>query len=410
MVYQLKARDVGGKITISLPGSKSETNRLLVIQALSAGKVDILNPSDARDSQVMHDLLLSEEKLLDAEDAGTVMRFLAAYFSLSPGEKILTGSARMKERPIGPLVEALRSIGAKIKYLGNEGYPPIQILGGNLYGGELYLDGKQSSQFASALILIAPYIPGGLTLHIAKDQVSKSYIDLTLGILKILGIEMQVSIDKIQILPGIYPEMKWTIEGDYSSASYWYEWLCFLPDDVEIKLRALKLDSYQPDKAVIEIFSRLGIATSFDEDGVTISKIPNFIMPEHTLHFDCRETPDLAQTIAVACAGMGIDVSITGLSTLRIKETDRIAALEKELRKLGLQPMSGENEIRIPKGIIKMPDEPIQTYGDHRMVMAFAPLVSKLGELSIFDPKQVRKSYPGFWDDAQNFCEIVSIK
>ncbi|MBK8404687.1 MAG: hypothetical protein IPL25_11540 [Saprospiraceae bacterium] len=278
-----------------------------------------------------------------------------------------------------------------------------------MQGGELLLEGKQSSQFASALILIASSLPGGLTLLIPKDQVSGSYIDFTLGILKKLGIEIIRNVEGVRILSGDYQENKWVIEGDYSAASYWYEWLCFLPNHVQIKLPGLYPNSYQPDGRVVEIFKRLGIDTVYDEVGVIISKNPDFNLPEDILHFDCIETPDLAQTIAVACAGLGISVQISGLSTLRIKETDRIHALEIELRRLGLNPVAGPNEILIPKGALKNPLEPIQTYGDHRMVMAFTPLVSILGELSIFDPLQVKKSYPGFWDQAQNFCKIRSL-
>ncbi|MBK6572396.1 MAG: 3-phosphoshikimate 1-carboxyvinyltransferase [Saprospiraceae bacterium] len=409
MTYQLNARGVGSDFTIALPGSKSETNRLLIIEALSDKRVEILNPSEAQDSQIMVDLIQSKESILNVGDAGTVMRFLAAYFTLIPGERILTGSARMLQRPIGPLVDALRSLGGTISYLGEEGFPPIKIKGGALQGGELLLEGKQSSQFASALILIASSLPGGLTLQIPKDQVSGSYIDFTLRILKKLGIEIIRNVEGVRILSGDYQENKWVIEGDYSAASYWYEWLCFLPNHVQIKLPGLYPNSYQPDGRVVEIFKRLGIDTVYDEVGVIISKNPDFNLPEDILHFDCIETPDLAQTIAVACAGLGISVQISGLSTLRIKETDRIHALEIELRRLGLNPVAGPNEILIPKGALKNPLEPIQTYGDHRMVMAFTPLVSILGELSIFDPLQVKKSYPGFWDQAQNFCKIRSL-
>lgn len=380
--------------TIPLPSSKSESNRALIMQALSDGKITLDNLSEARDTQTMIRLLQSNELTCDVIDAGTTMRFLTAYFTAKNREAILTGTPRMCERPIGILVEALRSIGAEIQYVAKEGFPPIHIKRFSQTTSSVSIRGDVSSQYISALLMIAPCLPKGLSITLTGEIASRPYLEMTLELLAHFGIAHRWEGPTIHIAPQTYLARHYVVESDWSGASYWFSMVA-LAKEANLKLLHLKEKSLQGDRVMVEIAEKLGVKTSFVDDGLLLSK-KNAAVDELVVDFsDC---PDLAQTVAVLCAVLGIKAKLSGLKSLRIKETDRIAALQNELQKLGISlEVEGDEVLAIHPSTIRLANQPtIRTYDDHRMAMAFAPL-ALCAPIHIEHPQVVEKSYPSFW-------------
>lgn len=391
-------KKIQGEIT--LPTSKSISNRVLIINALAYSPFPIGNLSDSDDTKVMEQVLNSNTNKFDIGHAGTAMRFLTAFLSKIVGEWEITGSERMQQRPIKILVDALNSIGARISYLKNEGYPPLKIVGSNLQGGALELDGSISSQYISALLMIAPTIQEGLTLILKNKITSASYIDLTLKLMAKFGIKYKWEGNTINIAQQAYQPIPFTVEADWSGASYWYQ-LAVLANEANIVLKGLQLDSLQGDCAQAKWFDDFGIASKQEGDGVRLTK-KDFQFPKKYVK-NFVENPDIAQTFAVMCVCKRIPFHFSGLETLKIKETDRIRALMVELEKLGAnlyEPKHGElawdgelDETKFNSTVT------IDTYHDHRMALAFAPVALSNGNIQINDPMVVTKSYPGYWDD-----------
>lgn len=385
--------------TVTLPASKSLSNRLLIMNALSSERAEIINLSQARDTEIMKQLLVSEKKVLDVVDAGTTMRFLTGYFSVINENKILTGTPRMCERPIGILVEALRELGVEIDYLQNAGFPPLEIKKfGRQSVNKIRMRGDVSSQYISAMLMIAPVLPEGLQLYLSGRISSLPYIYMTLGLMGEFGI--QYTWDKnrnlVEIPAQQYKAIPYNVESDWSGASYWYS-IIALSERGSVFLKGLKDNSFQGDRIIVDIMANLGVQTEFREDGVKLTKSKSTSM----FKFDFSGCPDLVQSVAVVCAANGIRASFRGLESLRIKETDRIAALKNELRKIDADFIEKEKntwEIIPAKRIKHTNDIIISTYDDHRMAMAFAPLATKTN-ITIDNPQVVEKSYPGFWED-----------
>ena len=393
--------------TIQLPPSKSISNRALIIQALANGNLVPRHLSDCDDTKVIVEALKTKSETIDIKAAGTAMRFLTAYLSVREGEHVLTGTDRMKQRPIGVLVDALRYLGADIQYEGEVGYPPLRIKGHPLAGGFIEIPGNVSSQFISALLLIGPMLEKGLELKLTDEIISRPYIDLTLCMMRDFGaIADWTDVDTIRVAAKAYSARDYYIESDWTASSYWYE-IMALADDSEavVRLEGLMDGSKQGDSVVKYIFSLLGIKTSFK---TTAPGVPNIatlhrhkcLLPR--LEYDFTGSPDLAQTVVVTCVNMNIKFHFKGLSTLRIKETDRIEALKTELRKLGFVLQSvGDDELLWDGERCQPSDDPIETYEDHRMALAFAPVALKRQGLQINNPEVVSKSYPDYWKDLQ---------
>lgn len=397
MRYRLSAPSAI-KATIQLPASKSISNRALIINALAESNCTPNNLSDCDDTRVMIKALTQDEETIDIMAAGTAMRFLTAYLSVTPGERIITGTARMQQRPIQILVNALRELGAEISYTNNEGFPPLHIKGVELKGNEITLKGNVSSQYISALLMIGPALKNGLTLHLSGEIISRPYINLTLQLMQDFGAKAAwTSSDSISVAPQPYTSIPFTVESDWSAASYWYQ-IAALSPKTEIELLGLFRNSYQGDSRGAEVFSRLGITTEFTTKGVKLKKTGK--APER-LEEDFIDIPDLAQTFVVTCALMNIPFRFTGLQSLKIKETDRIAALKNELKKLGYVIKEENDSILMWNGERCEPEETpvIATYEDHRMAMAFAPAIINHPTMQIADPQVVTKSYPGYWKD-----------
>lgn len=392
--------------SIMLPASKSISNRALIIQALTKGGMMPENLSDCDDTEVIIRGLGKQSEIIDIKAAGTAMRFMTAYLSATEGEHTITGTERMKHRPIGILVDALRYLGAEIEYVGEEGYPPLRIRGRQLEGGTLQIAGDVSSQYISALLMIAPILTKGLELKLMGNIISRPYIDLTLHLMHEFGVAAEWSdFDTIRVKPQPYQQRAYTIESDWSAASYWYEILA-LTDDTQSKvaLQGLKDGSRQGDSTVRYIFSLLGIKTSFKEKGV--NGMPEALLTRHSrmlnrMDYDFTNQPDLAQTLIAVCPVLGIPFHFTGLGTLKIKETDRIEAMKREMEKLGyiLHEEEGTALSWTGERCEPMTQPTIDTYEDHRMAMSFAPLAIKLGEIRINNPEVVSKSYPHYWAD-----------
>jgi 3-phosphoshikimate 1-carboxyvinyltransferase len=388
---------------IHLTGSKSESNRALIISALSKGKVKIKNLSSAADTVTLSAILDSLNQKIDIKEvnvgpAGTAMRFLTAYLSLRGKPITVSGSDRMKQRPIGTLVNALKTLGANLSYQENDGFPPVQIDGEwNQQTKEILIRGDISSQFLTALLLIASSLPLGIKLEIMDELTSKPYVDMTLSMLKQCGISHTWETDDITIEPQDFKENTLTIEPDWSAASYWYS-VVALSENAKITLPNLKKDSLQGDSAIAEIMQIFGVNTTYLENGIVIEKVAQEIKP-HLINF--KECPDLAQTVVVCAALLGKEFSFEGLQTLKIKETDRIFALQTELEKIGVKLIETQadvyqlfcEEMEIPEDIT------IATYEDHRMAMAFAPMAMKIKNVLIEEAMVVEKSYPLFWED-----------
>ncbi|WP_026452546.1 3-phosphoshikimate 1-carboxyvinyltransferase [Aequorivita capsosiphonis] len=401
-------------VKINIGGSKSESNRLLILQA-QFPDIFIENLSDSDDTKVLQEGLKISDGIVHVHHAGTAMRFLTAYFSAKDGVEItLNGSKRMQERPISILVDALKNLGADIEYLKNEGFPPLKIKGRNLQEKEVEINAHVSSQYISALMLIAPMLPEGLKITLKGEATSVPYIKMTLSLLENLGIEGvfkkntitvsnlpqgKTSVEKIQ-------NTKLTVESDWSSASYFYS-LVALSENCEMTLgkfseavSAGSQESLQGDSALVQIYDALGVKTVFDASDKTISLSKKNIQLPDSLLLDLSNTPDLAQTIAVTCFGLGIGCKLTGLHTLKIKETDRLLALKNELEKLGATIQVDLNSLHLEKSSQIKSEQIIETYQDHRMAMAFAPLSLK-ANLIINDAEVVSKSYPNFWKDIE---------
>lgn len=392
---------------IAITGSKSEYNRLLILQALFP-KIIIKNISNSDDSKITENALKSTDSIIDIHHAGTAMRFLTAYFSTQPGrEIILTGSQRMQERPIKLLVNALKDLGAEISYDKKEGYPPLKIIGKKIIKSKVALQANISSQYISALMLIAPSLEDGLTIELTGQLTSVPYIKMTQTILDELGFETTFEKNKIQISSAKRIEPKtWTIESDWSSASYFYSILA-LSRQGNICLSSYKKESNQGDSALSEIYKSLGVVTSFNRGMINLTKVKDFNFTE-SININLINTPDLAQTIAVSCLGLGIGCKLSGLHTLKIKETDRLRALKIEMEKLGAKVDITSDSLELYPNAKLKKDIAINTFNDHRMAMAFAPLALK-APIIINDSEVVSKSYPAFWDDLKriNFSQEI---
>lgn len=406
MNYVIHAPAASWKTSVQLPASKSICNRALILNALSYSPYEIQNLSDCDDTDVMVKALNSNDSHFDVKAAGTAMRFLTAFLSKVVGEWTITGTERMKNRPIRILVDALNAVGAKIEYLEKEGFPPLRIMGSALQGGEISLDGGVSSQYISALLMIAPLMEKGLTLHLQGKVISKPYIHLTLQLMKQYGVESEWVGSTIKVAPQSYRPLPYTVESDWSSASYWYEMMA-LSQQAEIELKGLFKESLQGDAAGAKLFAQLGVATDYKAGGVVLRKNGNVCQK---LIYDFVNEPDLAQTFVTTCAFMDIPFRFTGLQSLKIKETDRIEALKCELRKLGYVLTDTNGSILEWNGERCEPEAHpvITTYEDHRMAMAFAPasLVRKEG-IEIAHPEVVSKSYPHFWENLESAGFVV---
>jgi 3-phosphoshikimate 1-carboxyvinyltransferase len=411
IILTAKSKSIKG--TIHLTGSKSECNRALIIEALSAGKVKVENISDAADAVTLAGILRSEvrdqnlnkseienpKSEINIGPAGTAMRFLTAYFTLQDKEVMLTGSERMKQRPIGILVNALRELGAEIEYVENDGYPPLKINGNlNQVTSKITIKGGISSQYITALLLVAARLPLGLELHIEGELTSRPYVEMTLAMLQSAGIQHTWTDNVIAISKQEFITTSIHVEPDWSAASYWYA-IAALADEADLFLPGLTQYSLQGDSVITEIMANFGITSQFKNGGVYLQKE---VKPIQRKIFDLKECPDLAQTIIVVCAALGHEATFTGLETLKIKETDRIKALQNELAKIGVKLIEkGQvykldcSEKHIPQHIF------VNTYEDHRMAMAFAPLALLIPQVEIEDAQVVEKSYPAFWTDLE---------
>jgi 3-phosphoshikimate 1-carboxyvinyltransferase len=405
----LQLSKVNSHQSIRISGSKSETNRLLLLQALYP-QIILENTSDSDDSEVMLKALSGDEKNINIHHAGTAMRFLTAYFAIRENkEVIITGSPRMQERPISILVDALRQLGAEIKYEANEGFPPLRITGKKLTKNKIAIHANVSSQYISALLLIAPALENGLELTLEGTITSIPYINMTLALLHEAGVKASFEGNKIVVKPASSINITLsavegqnptpiTVESDWSSASYFYSIIALSNHGTEIKLSSYKKTSFQGDSALVEIYKSFGIETIFEKDVMILRKSDVDYLP---LEFDLNHTPDIAQTIAVTCFGLGISCHLTGLHTLKIKETDRLTALHTELTKLGAKVTITNDSLTLKTSDTINPNIKIATYYDHRMAMAFAPLALRI-PIEIEDAEVVSKSYPSFWNDLKS--------
>lgn len=381
---------------IELPASKSISNRLLIIKALANHSFNIHNLSDSDDTRVMIEAFRRNEGVVDINHAGTSMRFLTAYYAATEQQKVITGSERMKNRPIRELVNGLNQLGADITYLEKDGYPPLKTSGKSLSGSKIDIDGSISSQFITALLLIAPVMPEGLTITITGKLISSSYVKLTLQLMRQYGIKSTWKNNVIHIAHQTYSGVTCTVESDWSGASYWYQ-VAALAEEANIIIKGLTSNSLQGDAALIELFEKLGIRSNFVNNAVLLRKEPNTL---RFFEFDFINNPDLVQTFVVTLCLMDVPFKISGADTLRIKETDRIAALQTEMLKMGFKITETAPGILEWNG---KKDEPlkhiaIDTYKDHRMALAFAPAALKMNTIIINDAMVVTKSYPTFWD------------
>jgi len=415
MTYHLSKPDRRLVGEITLAGSKSISNRVLMMRALCYEDFSIHRLANAKDTQLLQALLKSNEPILDAGAAGTTFRFLTAYLAIQPRTQILTGTERMKQRPIKILVDALRELGAQIEYLENEGYPPLQIdyMRDANAPNQLTIAADTSSQYISALLMIAPVLPNGLELTLAGKVVSRPYIEMTLGLLNYFGVAHTWEGNVITVPWQEYVAKPFIVEADWSAASYYYALAAFA-EEVDLQLNGLFENSLQGDAVLVAMMERFGISTEFNEEGIRLRK--SGAVPQPVFEYDFIECPDLAQTLAVVCAGTGVHGVFTGLETLKIKETDRIAALKNELAKVNVtlsalpprfSQKSGKQYFSV-EGAIQVEEIPIfATYEDHRMAMAFAPL-AMFGTIGIEHPGVVEKSYPDFWEDLQKLGFEVS--
>jgi len=404
MIYRIKGPSGPLHGELHLAGSKSISNRALIIRALCSDDFPIHRLANAQDTQTLQQLLKRADTIFDTGAAGTTYRFLTAYLSAQEGTQLLTGSERMKQRPIGVLVEALRSLGASIRYLEQEGYPPLEIGPPAGFGqiNRLQIPASTSSQYISALLMLAPTLPRGLELELTGKIVSRPYIEMTLSLMDFFGASHRWSGQVIEVPPAAYRARPFTVEADWSAASYHYSLVALAPA-ADLTLHGLFTRSVQGDAVLPKMMEQFGVMSSFDEGQVRLRKTAEATVTDH-FEWDFLTCPDLAQTMAVVCAAYGVSSRFTGLETLRIKETDRIEALHQELVKVGADftAVDAEQQAYGTTGRISIDEElPLfRTYEDHRMAMAFAPL-ALFSAISFEDPMVVRKSYPNFWQDLQ---------
>jgi 3-phosphoshikimate 1-carboxyvinyltransferase len=410
MQYQITKPDKKLVGEISLPSSKSISNRVLIINALSYSSYLIDNLSDSDDTKVMEQVLSGASNHFDIGHAGTAMRFLTAFLSKIVGEWTLTGSERMQQRPIGILVDALRKLGASIEYINHDGFPPLRIVGTALKGGIIELDGSISSQYISALLMIAPTVQGGLTLKLQNQITSRPYIDLTLKLMKKFGIRHSWKGNEIFIAEQTYQPIRFSVEADWSGASYWYS-MAALSEECNLLLKGLHLNSLQGDASQAEWFrTYFGVQSKQEGINIRLTKVINHEIKD--LKIDFIENPDIAQTFVVLSVCKKIPFVFSGLTTLKIKETDRIKALQLEWMKYGVvltEPQSGKlawDGTFDPTLILQSPT--VATYHDHRMALAFAPAAMAFPAIIINDPQVITKSYPQYWDDLKNVGFIIN--
>jgi 3-phosphoshikimate 1-carboxyvinyltransferase len=392
---------------VCLNGSKSISNRVLIIYALADTHFELSNLSNSKDTCTLLRLLTqADAPILDAGDAGTTYRFLTAFLAFREGKQVLTGSARMLERPIAPLVDALKQLGAAIQYIGKEGYPPILINPPNEVCNTpvVNIPAHISSQFVSALLLVAPTLPQGICVRLEGQVVSQAYIQMSLDLMQAFGIEIAICKQRKQIyIPAQkYQARPWLVEADWSAASYYYSIMAFSPEGSKIFLKGIQLPSIQGDSVLAKLMEQFGVETQPEGEGCWLCKKTNHSLPNF-FSYDFIQAPDIAQTLAVLCAGLNIPARLEGLQTLQIKETERITALHTELTRLGAVVQYDAQSLDILQGIPLPLTEPpsIRTYGDHRMAMAFAPLACILPAIRIENPNVVEKSYPDFWTDLE---------
>jgi 3-phosphoshikimate 1-carboxyvinyltransferase len=407
-MLSLKAPQLLVKASLTLPGSKSISNRAIILKHILNASTELQNLSDAEDTvllkRALHQVKTKQSEPIDVGHAGTDLRFLTALLSVTPGEWLLQGTERLSKRPIAGLVNSLVELGAEIAYDPSTGSLPLKIIGKKLKGGSISPHTEQSSQFASALLLIAPLLEKGLELRLDKGVVSRPYLGMTVEIMKKFGIGIDDQKLRITVspVPVRKPPEVYRVEADWSAASYWYA-VCALSPGSEISLKGLHQQSMQPDAILPEIFSSLGVTTTFAAEGIMIVNKENTsgsLITSAVFTCDFSSCPDIAQTLAVTCFALGLRARLTGLQTLKHKETDRITALKAELEKLGARVKAGDDFIEIDSSAIKMaPGHIVQTYQDHRMALSFAPLSLKTGDLRFDDADVVNKSYPGFWQD-----------
>ncbi len=398
--------------TINTGGSKSISNRMLMSREVLGVDIELTNLSTSEDTQLLLKALQSvHDKVsntIDIHHAGTDMRFLTALLSITEGTRIITGSERMKQRPIGELVNALKTLGAEITYLEKENYPSLQIKGKSIEGGGIEIDSSVSSQFISALLLVAPKFKNGIDLHLKGETVSKPYIEMTIRLLKRFGVDVELRDKVIYVKPCKMEQQakqQFVIESDWSSASYWYS-LVSLSENLEIKLDNLFENSLQADSVLPELYKELGVETIFNNNKVILRKTE---LKSKEFNYDFTNCPDIAQTIAVTCIGHGIKANLSGLKTLKVKETDRILALKNEIEKFGVHCTTTESTLAFEASNVNFTNETIiATYNDHRMAMSFAPLCLKAKSISIENKEVVNKSYPEFWKDLSKVGIIVS--
>ena len=392
--------------TIQLPSSKSISNRALIINALGNGTHHPENLSDCDDTRVMIRALNDDKETIDIMAAGTAMRFLTAYLSVTPATRIITGTERMQQRPIQVLVNALRELGADIEYVANDGFPPLRITGRELRKDTISLPGNVSSQYISALLMIAPVLTNGLTIRLTGDIISRPYINLTLQLMNDFGVRAEWTDDhRLKVEPQAYHSIPFYVESDWSAASYWYQ-IVALSKEAEVTLPGLFKDSYQGDSQVAGIFRSLGVETIYKDKTVILKKNGKSV---ERLDYDFINQPDLAQTFVVTCALLNIPFRFSGLQSLKIKETDRMAALITEMRKLGYILHETDGSVLSWEGERCTTEEhpAIDTYEDHRMAMAFAPTCLALPEILINNPQVVSKSYPRYWEDLRQAGFII---
>ena len=393
--------------TIYLNSSKSESNRLLIIKALSEKEIIIKNLSKANDSVLLKNLLESENLVVwDAQDAGTSFRFLTSFLAIKKEHVVLSGTERMKQRPVKVLVDALNKIGAEILYLENEGFPPIYVKGKiNQVKNKLDISGDISSQYISSLLLIAPLLEKGIEINIEEPFYSRPYVNMTLNLMNSFGIKSEVKGNKISIKNQEFSSGIYIVESDWSAASYWYSILSISDNINNLTLQGLKKKSNQGDSVISELMKSFGVNTQYKEDGIVLTKIK---FDTEEIELDFRDCPDLAQTILVVAAYHKIKLKVSGVESLKIKETDRLLAMKNELKKIGCDFYEEDNYWVLEKRKREIDDElSIDTYKDHRMAMAFAPLGSKKS-IIINDPDVVVKSYPTYWEDLKKVGFIIT--
>lgn len=398
MIYRISHPTKIIKASLRLPASKSLSNRVLIIHALTQSPFKIKNLSKANDTILLKKLLASQDVEINCEDAGTALRFLTAYYALTGKEKIITGSDRMKQRPVGELVKSLRILGARIDYLEKDGFPPFKITKSKLKGGKIITDSSISSQFISALLMIAPCLPEGLEIELAGETASKPYIQMTLSLMVHFGIDAKAKGNTITVLAGNYKGSDYTCESDWSAASYWYE-IAALADEAEIIFEDMNETSLQGDAIIKTLMTEFGVHTHRLKNKLQLIKNSGTICSNFEYNF--KDCPDLAQTMACTCAGLQVAADLKGLQNLRIKESNRAEALQRELYNLHIQTdFCDFSKLKIyNKRPIRYLNRPLKTHHDHRMAMSLAPLALKLPFIEIKNPEVVKKSYPGFWND-----------